>query len=56
MRQTKKPKITMFIGDQKVEHFPEDYKRRLAEVIGETISKCLTPEQFDEISARLKER
>ena len=55
-RNTKKPNITFYIGDQKVDHFPEDYKKKLAAVIGETISKCLTPEQFDEISARLNKR
>ena len=57
-RNTKKPNITFYIGDQKVDHFPEDYKRKLADVIGETLSTyySLHPEKFDELSARLKER
>ena len=53
-----KPKITMYIGDQKVDHFPEDYARKLADVIGETLSTyySLHPERFDEVSARLNKR
>ncbi len=57
-RYVMKPKITMYIGDKQVDHFPEDYAKKLADVIGETLSTyySLHPERFDEVSARLNKR
>lgn len=58
MRQTKKPKITMFVGDKQVDRIPEDHAKKMAEAIGDVLSKyySLHPEKFDELSARLNKR